>query len=51
MSQMNMGDTVELAIDHATGKVTASKDGKDHRRKRTEEPVLLDEVRAGGRIP
>ena len=51
VSQMNMGDTVELAIDHATGKVTASKDGKTIAESELKSLVLLDEVRAGGRIP
>jgi len=51
VTQMNMGDTVELAIDHATGKVTASKDGKTIAESELKSLVLLDEVRAGGRIP
>jgi aconitate hydratase 2 / 2-methylisocitrate dehydratase len=51
VTQMNMGDTVELAIDHATGKVTATKDGKQIAASELKSLVLLDEVRAGGRIP
>ncbi|MBL8310902.1 MAG: bifunctional aconitate hydratase 2/2-methylisocitrate dehydratase [Burkholderiales bacterium] len=51
VTQMNMGDTVELAIDHTTGKVTASKDGKVIASSELKSLVLLDEVRAGGRIP
>ncbi len=51
VSQMNMGDTVSLALDHATGKVTARKDGKLIAESALKSLVLLDEVRAGGRIP
>ncbi len=48
---MNMGDVVQIAIDHATGKVTATKDGKQIAESHLKNLVLLDEVRAGGRIP
>jgi aconitate hydratase 2 / 2-methylisocitrate dehydratase len=51
VSQMNMGDVVQLTIDHATGKVTAIKDGKTIAETQLKNLVLLDEVRAGGRIP
>ncbi len=51
VTAMNMGDTVELAIDHASGKVTARKDGKVIAESQLKTLVLLDEVRAGGRIP
>jgi aconitate hydratase 2/2-methylisocitrate dehydratase len=51
VAQMNMGDTVELAIDHATGKVTATKSGATIATSELKSLVLLDEVRAGGRIP
>lgn len=51
VSQMNMGDVVQLSLDHATGKVTASKDGKTIAETQLKNLVLLDEVRAGGRIP
>ena len=48
---MDMGDVVELKIDHATGKVTAFKDGAQIAESALKSDVLLDEVRAGGRIP
>ncbi|TAF99461.1 MAG: bifunctional aconitate hydratase 2/2-methylisocitrate dehydratase [Burkholderiales bacterium] len=51
VTQMNMGDVVELSLDHATGKVTATKDGKTIAETQLKNLVLLDEVRAGGRIP
>ncbi|MCZ2136040.1 MAG: bifunctional aconitate hydratase 2/2-methylisocitrate dehydratase [Burkholderiales bacterium] len=51
VSQMNMGDTVSINLDHATGKVTAKKDGKLIAESTLKSLVLLDEVRAGGRIP
>ncbi len=51
VAQMNMGDVVQLALDHATGKVTATKDGKVIAETQLKNLVLLDEVRAGGRIP
>jgi len=51
VAQMNMGDVVELKIDHATGKVTAFKDGQQIAESVLKSDVLLDEVRAGGRIP
>jgi aconitate hydratase 2 / 2-methylisocitrate dehydratase len=51
VAQMNMGDTVQLSLDHATGKVTATKDGKTIAETQLKNLVLLDEVRAGGRIP
>ncbi len=51
VSQMNMGDVVQLSLDHATGKVTATKDGKTIAETQLKNLVLLDEVRAGGRIP
>ncbi len=51
VAQMNMGDVVQIAIDHATGKVTATKDGKQIAESQLKNLVLLDEVRAGGRIP
>ncbi|MDO5506012.1 MAG: bifunctional aconitate hydratase 2/2-methylisocitrate dehydratase, partial [Pseudoxanthomonas suwonensis] len=51
VSDMNMGDVVELKIDHASGKVTAFKDGKQIAESALKSDVLLDEVRAGGRIP
>jgi len=48
---MNMGDEIELRIDHATTKVSAYKDGKLIAEAPLKTPVILDEVRAGGRIP
>jgi aconitate hydratase 2 / 2-methylisocitrate dehydratase len=51
VAQMNMGDVVQLSLDHATGKVIATKDGKTIAETQLKNLVLLDEVRAGGRIP
>ena len=51
VAQMNMGDEVELKIDHASGKVTAFKNGQQIAESTLKSDVLLDEVRAGGRIP
>ncbi|HEY1138355.1 MAG TPA: bifunctional aconitate hydratase 2/2-methylisocitrate dehydratase [Xanthomonadaceae bacterium] len=51
VADMNMGDEVELKIDHATGKVTAFKNGHQIAESALKSDVLLDEVRAGGRIP
>ncbi|MBL8261524.1 MAG: bifunctional aconitate hydratase 2/2-methylisocitrate dehydratase [Xanthomonadaceae bacterium] len=51
VADMNMGDVVELKIDHASGKVTAFKDGRQIAESALKSDVLLDEVRAGGRIP
>ncbi|MBE9591418.1 bifunctional aconitate hydratase 2/2-methylisocitrate dehydratase [Moraxella sp. K127] len=50
VSDMNMGDEVTLKIDHATATVTAFKDGNQIAESKLKTPVLLDEVRAGGRI-
>ena len=49
--EMDMGDEVELEIDHASAKVTALKNGKVIAESQLKTPVILDEVRAGGRIP
>ncbi|PJK07202.1 bifunctional aconitate hydratase 2/2-methylisocitrate dehydratase [Lysobacteraceae bacterium NML95-0200] len=51
VSEMNLGDVIELKIDHASGKVTAFKDDKQIAESVLKSDVLLDEVRAGGRIP
>jgi aconitate hydratase 2 / 2-methylisocitrate dehydratase len=51
VSQMEMGDEIELRIDHATAGVTALKNGHVIAESRLKTPVILDEVRAGGRIP
>ncbi|MDO4699089.1 MAG: bifunctional aconitate hydratase 2/2-methylisocitrate dehydratase [Moraxella sp.] len=50
VTDMHMGDEVTLKIDHATATVTAFKDGKQIAQSQLKTPVLLDEVRAGGRI-
>ena len=49
--QMDMGDEIELKVDQATAKVTALKGGKIIAESQLKTPVILDEVRAGGRIP
>ena len=51
VSQMEMGDEIELKTDAATATVTAFKNGKEIARTTLKTPVILDEVRAGGRIP
>ena len=51
VSKMEMGDEIELAVDHANAEVTARKDGAVIARATLKTPVILDEVRAGGRIP
>ena len=51
VTQLEMGDEVVLNIDFATTKVTASKNGKVVAESQLKTPVVLDEVRAGGRIP
>ena len=49
--QMDMGDEIELKVDQATAKVTALKNGQVIAESQLKTPVILDEVRAGGRIP
>ena len=51
VNQMEMGDEVELRIDQATAKVTALKNGAVIAESQLKTAVILDEVRAGGRIP
>ena len=51
VSQMQMGDEIEIHIDLATTKVSAFKEGRLIAESRLKTLVLLDEVRAGGRIP
>ena len=51
VQQMEMGDEIELRIDAATTKVTALKNGNVIAETQLKTPVILDEVRAGGRIP
>ncbi len=50
VANMNMGDEIVLKIDHVAAKVSASKDGAVIAEAELKTPVLLDEVRAGGRI-
>lgn len=50
VSQMDMGDTIELRIDKQTAKVSAYKDDALITETELKSDVLLDEVRAGGRI-
>mgnify|MGYP003466686730 FL=1 len=50
VANMNMGDEIVLKIDHAAAKVTAFKAGEQIAESELKTPVLLDEVRAGGRI-
>ncbi|MCK9282797.1 MAG: bifunctional aconitate hydratase 2/2-methylisocitrate dehydratase [Rhodocyclaceae bacterium] len=50
VGQMNMGDEIELKIDHATASVKALKNGAVIAETKLKTAVLLDEVRAGGRI-
>ncbi|AMW79154.1 aconitate hydratase B [Acinetobacter sp. TGL-Y2] len=50
VANMNMGDEIVLNIDHAAAKVSASKNGAVIAEAELKTPVLLDEVRAGGRI-
>ncbi|WP_434515880.1 bifunctional aconitate hydratase 2/2-methylisocitrate dehydratase [Dechloromonas sp. ARDL1] len=49
--QMDMGDEIELKVDQVTGKVTATKNGAVIAESQLKTLVILDEVRAGGRIP
>ncbi|MEO8409522.1 MAG: aconitate hydratase B, partial [Propionivibrio sp.] len=48
---MEMGDEIELKVDTETTKVSALKNGKVIAEAQLKTPVILDEVRAGGRIP
>ncbi len=50
VGNMNMGDVIVLNIDHDTAMVTATKDGAEIAKAPLKTAVLLDEVRAGGRI-
>ncbi len=51
VGQMDMGDEIELCIDAATTRVSALKNGELIAEGQLKTPVILDEVRAGGRIP
>ncbi|MGQ5490048.1 bifunctional aconitate hydratase 2/2-methylisocitrate dehydratase [Thauera sp. ZXT1-4] len=48
---MEMGDEIELKVDDKSGKVTALKNGAVIAESQLKTLVILDEVRAGGRIP
>ena len=50
VTSMNMGDEVTLKIDYANATVSAFKNGEQIAQSTLKTPVLLDEVRAGGRI-
>jgi aconitate hydratase 2/2-methylisocitrate dehydratase len=51
VDKMEMGDEIELVVDHARAKVMAKKGAEIIAETRLKTPVILDEVRAGGRIP
>ncbi|WP_319243852.1 bifunctional aconitate hydratase 2/2-methylisocitrate dehydratase [uncultured Propionivibrio sp.] len=51
VSQMAMGDEIELRVDGVKAQVTAFKNGQQIAEAPIKTPVILDEVRAGGRIP
>ncbi|MDR1936464.1 MAG: bifunctional aconitate hydratase 2/2-methylisocitrate dehydratase, partial [Candidatus Accumulibacter sp.] len=51
VARMDMGDEIELRIDAATTKVQVLKNGQLIAESQLKTPVILDEVRAGGRIP
>ncbi|MDR0578239.1 MAG: bifunctional aconitate hydratase 2/2-methylisocitrate dehydratase [Candidatus Accumulibacter sp.] len=51
VAKMDMGDEIELRVDAATSGVTVLKNGEVIAESRLKTPVILDEVRAGGRIP
>jgi len=50
-SKMGMGDEIELVVDRVNAKVTVRKNGEPIATSLLKTPVILDEVRAGGRIP
>jgi len=50
VSSLDMGDAIELKIDHETSSVEVVKNGSVVAKSALKTPVLLDEVRAGGRI-
>jgi len=50
VGQMAMGDEIVLHINHDSAEVTATKNGAEIAKAPLKTPVLLDEVRAGGRI-
>ncbi|MDR2450550.1 MAG: bifunctional aconitate hydratase 2/2-methylisocitrate dehydratase [Candidatus Accumulibacter sp.] len=51
VSKMDMGDEIELTVDAAASRVAARKNGQVIAEAPLKTPVILDEVRAGGRIP
>jgi len=51
VSQMAMGDEIELRVDGVKAQVAAFKNGQQIAEAPIKTPVILDEVRAGGRIP
>ena len=51
VSRMEMADEIDLHIDPLTAKVKALRNGEIIAESRLKTPVLLDEARAGGRIP
>jgi aconitate hydratase 2/2-methylisocitrate dehydratase len=51
VNKMEMGDEIELVVDHAKARITAKKGDEVIAETRLKTPVILDEVRAGGRIP
>ncbi|GHU36690.1 aconitate hydratase B [Betaproteobacteria bacterium] len=51
VARMDMGDEIELKIDAATTQVVVLKNGQVIAESQLKTPVILDEVRAGGRIP
>jgi aconitate hydratase 2/2-methylisocitrate dehydratase len=51
VSKMEMGDEIELEVDAAAARVKALKNGQVIAEAPLKTPVVLNEVRAGGRIP
>jgi aconitate hydratase 2/2-methylisocitrate dehydratase len=51
VTRMDMGDEIELSVDATTAKVVVRKNGQVIAEAPLKTPVVLDEVRAGGRIP
>ena len=50
VASLDMGDAIELRIDHDSSTVEIAKNGSVVAKSALKTPVLLDEVRAGGRI-
>jgi aconitate hydratase 2/2-methylisocitrate dehydratase len=51
VSKMDMGDEIELEVDAAASRAVVRKNGQVIAEAPLKTPVVLDEVRAGGRIP